>query len=285
MQYSGTVLYDYLKACGISYFTLGDMNSITRSEERTMLRSLSRIGAEKKFSSPRPFDLVVLKRLDGDGHLESQYNNNILRKIQHRGIRDVKRIVVLAAVTYTGSRLENVHDFRDSKTREMKARVANLLDELHATYPSMDLAVKSSSDSDEDLYFAVHASARHLVLDHGGFGRVAGRLAIAAWNERVASRNWEEGKGGVKGGERLDFWSWTGRSPKDRQSIQHSNNFDPSLSDGFAVPNVPKKDYLYELHHDFHSQSASKRVNAPENHPDSGAATPIVTDISGLAVF
>ena len=45
---------------------------------------------------------------------------------------------------------------------------------LHGAFPPLDIAIQSSSDPDEDLFFAVHAAERNLVVDHGGFGTVPG---------------------------------------------------------------------------------------------------------------
>jgi len=285
IRYKGTIIYEYLKTCGYSYFTLGDMNLFTRSEERAMLSTLSRVGSKKGFNAPRASDLVVLKRLDGDGRLEAQYNYNLLRDIQHHGLQGINRIVLLTAVTYSGNRLRNMHDFRDSKTRELRARVAGLLDELHSKFPGVDLSIRSSADSDEDLYYAVNAAPRNLVLDHGGFGRIAGRLALSAWAERDTNHEWQ-GRGEGKGSERIDFWSR--RSPKGKEVGRDSNEPGTALSDGFVVPDPPNgyfSNASAKMSYNHHSQSTSDAVDKSSIRAYGPTKTPIVSDLSSLMAF
>lgn len=285
MRYKGTILYEYLENCGYSYFTLGDMNLFTRPEERVLLGALSRVGSRKGFAVPRPSDLVVLKRLDGDGRSEAQYNYNIVSEIQHHGLQGIDRIVILTSLTYAGIRLKHIHNFRDSKTKELRARAASLLDELHSIFPTMDLSIRSSADSDEDLYYAVNAAYRNLVLDHGGFGRIAGRLALAAWAERDTNREWQ-GRGEGRGSERIDFWSR--RPQKEKVLGRDSKVSDTGLSDGFVVPDPPKKNFRNDggRASDIpRSHSTSDTTDKPLVHRGGPTRSPFVSDISGLMAF
>jgi len=159
LRYNGTILCDFLAKVGPSFYLSiknGDGKELTRQEEQVFAKSVVTVGRAKRFRAPHPADLVVVKRLSTtDSKLDDEYNYNILRGVWARGMRQVKRIVVVAAVVYDGQGAaggggvggrgggrggpSHDHDFAGAggEQRALKARVAVLLEELAKTYPQV----------------------------------------------------------------------------------------------------------------------------------------------------
>ena len=211
-KHVGSILHDFLTARGEDFFDTKRVG-MTFEEESTLLRVMVRLGQERRWTTPRASDLVVLKRLTAASSnltLEGRRVEKALAAVRARGLGGVGRIVVLTAVAFPGGEKpapKNPRDFRDPARSRVRESLSGLLDALHGTYGAMDLSVRSSASADEDLFFAVHAAPGNLILDRGNFGHLAGALAAARWGgasgKRAPPKNATAAKGAPREGPKL----------------------------------------------------------------------------------
>jgi hypothetical protein len=91
-----------------------------------------------------------------------------------------------SSFTSTPTKLRSNHDFYDVKHKQTRDKLCDLLDLIHGLYPQLDINIKSSDNSDADMYYGVYASKSNLVFDGGsGFGKVVAKLAVANWRNQT----------------------------------------------------------------------------------------------------
>jgi len=203
-EYNRTVLQRFLVAAGRDFLDArlggggvgggedgegGEGAGLTARELRLLALSVEAAGEAKRFEAPRAGDLVVTRRLAacedpyGDGLAEAKLLDRVATRLAMEDEAAVRRIVVVAAVVTPYRAPRSDHDFRDPRNAALRARLMPLLDQLHGAYPALDLAVRSSADSDGDLFFASRAHGPAMLVGDGqsGFGRVAALVAKALW--------------------------------------------------------------------------------------------------------
>lgn len=214
LKYKNTLLYRFLKIMGKSYFN--ENRDLMQREKNVLIEQINIISIENQNlkifqDKPRKGDLVILKTLGLKDKIDSNKNKLILNHIKTRGLFGIDRIVIVTVVKISSlspsteaetspspssslsipSKLKNSHDFYDVKSKQIRNKLIDLLDLIHGLYPHIDLHIRSSDNSDADLYYCINAlKPINFIFDGSGFGKVISKLTLFLWkNESIMNEN------------------------------------------------------------------------------------------------